>query len=436
MNICMVGTGYVGLVAGTCLSDFGQNVTCVDKVQEKIDILNRGELPIWEMGLLELIQRNVKLGRLHFSTDLKAAVDRSLVVFLAVGTPERDDGYADLSQIEAVAKEVAGYMTEYKIIAIKSTVPVGTAKRLRKIINENLKHEVEFDVVSNPEFLREGAAVNDFLRPDRVILGCDSDRALAIMKDIYRPLYLLETPIVMTSNETAEVAKYAANTMLALKVSFINEVANFCDQVGADVFQVAKALGMDKRIGPKFLHPGPGYGGSCFPKDVKALVYQSTQAKYDFKIAKAIVDVNQRQRELAVDRCRNVLGDFKGKTVAILGLSFKPNTDDVREAPAIYMADQFLKGGASVQAFDPAAMDESKKAISGITYCSDAYAACERADLVIITTEWNEFRDLDFVRIKTLVQKPVVYDTRNIYDPAALKKLGYTYLATGRSHTA
>lgn len=436
MNICVVGTGYVGLVAGTCLSDFGQNVTCVDKVQEKIDILNKGGMPIWELGLIELIQRNVKLGRLHFSTDLKAAVDRSLVVFLAVGTPERDDGYADLSQIEAVAKEVAGYMTEYKIIAIKSTVPVGTAKRLRKMIKENLRHDVEFDVVSNPEFLREGAAVNDFMRPDRVILGCDSERALAIMKDIYRPLYLLETPIVMTSNETAEVAKYAANTMLALKVSFINEVANFCDEVGADVFQVAKALGMDKRIGPKFLHPGPGYGGSCFPKDVKALVYQATQAKYDFKLAKSIVEVNQRQRELAVARCKKVLGDFKGKTIAILGLSFKPNTDDVREAPAIYMADQFMKGGAVVQAFDPAAMDEAKKAITGIKYSSDAYAACEKADLVIITTEWNEFRDLDFARIKTLVNAPVVYDTRNIYDPRALKELGFTYLATGRSQTA
>jgi UDPglucose 6-dehydrogenase len=432
----MVGTGYVGLVAGTCLSDFGQNVTCVDKVQEKIDILNRGELPIWELGLIELIHRNVKLGRLHFSTDLKAAVDRSLVVFLAVGTPERDDGYADLSQIEAVAKEVAGYMTEYKIIAIKSTVPVGTAKRLRKLIKENLVHDVEFDVVSNPEFLREGAAVNDFLRPDRVILGCDSERALAVMKDIYRPLYLLETPIVLTSNETAEVAKYAANTMLALKVSFINEVANFCDEVGADVFQVARALGMDKRIGSKFLHPGPGYGGSCFPKDVKALVYQSTQAKYDFKLAKAIVEVNQRQRELAVDRCRRVLGDFAGKTIAILGLSFKPNTDDVREAPAIYMALQFMNGGAVVQAFDPAAMDEAKKAVSGITYCSDAYAACDKADLVIITTEWNEFRDLDFARIKAIVNTPVVYDTRNIYDPKALKKFGFTYLATGRSQTA
>lgn len=432
MNICMVGTGYVGLVAGTCLSDFGQNVTCVDKVREKIDILNGGELPIWELGLLELIQRNVKLGRLHFSTDLKEAVDRSLVIFLAVGTPERDDGYADLSQIEAVAKEVAGYMTEYKIIAIKSTVPVGTAKRLKKIIKENLTTDVEFDVVSNPEFLREGAAVNDFMRPDRVILGCDSERALAIMKDIYRPLYLLETPIVMTTNETAEVAKYAANTMLALKVSYINEVANFCDEVGADVFQVAKALGMDKRIGPKFLHPGPGYGGSCFPKDVKALVYQANQTKYDFKLAKAIVEVNQRQRERAVARVKALLGELKGRTITLLGLSFKPNTDDIREAPAIYMAEQFLADGATVQAFDPAAMGEAKKQVADIRYRDDAYKACEGADLVIIATEWNEFRDLDFARIKSLVKSPNVYDTRNIYDPKALRALGFTYLATGR----
>lgn len=432
MNICMVGTGYVGLVAGTCLSDFGQNVTCVDKVKEKIDILNRGELPIWELGLLELIQRNVKLGRLHFSTDLKEAVDRSLVVFLAVGTPERDDGYADLSQIEAVAKEVAGYMTEYKIIAIKSTVPVGTAKRLRKIIKENLAKDVEFDVVSNPEFLREGAAVNDFMRPDRVILGCDSDRALAIMKDIYRPLYLLETPIVLTSNETAEVAKYAANTMLALKVSYINEVANFCDEVGADVYQVAKALGMDKRIGPKFLHPGPGYGGSCFPKDVKALVYQANQTKYDFKLAKSIVEVNQRQRERAVAKVKDLLGDMKGKTVGLLGLSFKPNTDDIREAPAIFMAEQFLAEGATVKAFDPAAMEESKKQVPKITYCEDAYKPCEGADIVIIATEWNEFRDLDFDRIKSLVKSPNLYDTRNVYDPKALRALGFTYLSTGR----
>ncbi|MBD3401575.1 nucleotide sugar dehydrogenase [candidate division GN15 bacterium] len=433
MNVCVVGTGYVGLVAGTCLSDFGMNVICVDKVKEKIDMLNRGELPIYELGLIELIQRNVKLDRLHFSTNLKEAVERSLVVFLAVGTPEREDGYADLSQIEAVAKEVAGYMTEYKIIAIKSTVPVGTAKKLRELIRENVSGDVDFDVVSNPEFLREGAAVNDFLRPDRVILGCNSERALAIMRDIYRPLYLLETPIVSTTNETAEVIKYAANTMLALRISFVNEIANLCDIVDADVYQVSRALGMDKRIGPKFLHPGPGYGGSCFPKDVSALSKLSDDVGYDFKLAKAVIEVNARQRELVVEKSLKLLGDAKGKVIGLLGLAFKPNTDDVREAPAIYVARRLMDEGATVQAFDPAAMDEAKKVVDGIKYQKNAYAACEGADLVIIATEWNEFRDLDFSRIKEQVRTANVFDTRNIYDPRALKQLGFNYLATGRS---
>lgn len=433
MNVCVVGTGYVGLVAGTCLSDFGMNVVCVDKVKEKIDMLNRGEVPIYELGLGELIQRNVKLDRLHFTTDLKQAVDRSLVVFLAVGTPERPDGYADLSQIEAVAKEVAGYMTEYKIIAIKSTVPVGTARRLRQMIREAASSDVEFDVVSNPEFLREGAAVNDFLRPDRVILGCDSERALAIMRDIYRPLYLLETPIVSTTNETAEVIKYASNTMLAVRISFVNEIANLCDIVGADVYQVSKALGMDKRIGPKFLHPGPGYGGSCFPKDVSALARLSEDVGYDFKLARAVIEVNARQRELAVQKAVAALGSVPGKVIGLLGLSFKPNTDDVREAPAIYIARRLMEQGATVNAFDPVAMDEAKKNIEGIKYHKNAYDAVTGADIVIIATEWNEFRDLDFKKIKTLVRTPIVYDTRNIYNPKALKEIGFKYMATGRS---
>ncbi|MDX9857808.1 MAG: UDP-glucose/GDP-mannose dehydrogenase family protein [candidate division Zixibacteria bacterium] len=433
MNVCVVGTGYVGLVAGTCLSDFGMNVVCVDKVKEKIDMLNRGEVPIYELGLGELIQRNVKLDRLHFTTDLKQAVDRSLVVFLAVGTPERPDGYADLSQIEAVAKEVAGYMTEYKIIAIKSTVPVGTARRLRQMIRETASSDVEFDVVSNPEFLREGAAVNDFLRPDRVILGCDSERALAIMRDIYRPLFLLETPIVSTTNETAEVIKYASNTMLAVRISFVNEIANLCDIVGADVYQVSKALGMDKRIGPKFLHPGPGYGGSCFPKDVSALARLSEDVGYDFKLARAVIEVNARQRELAVQKAVAALGSVPGKVIGLLGLSFKPNTDDVREAPAIYIARRLMEQGATVNAFDPAAMDEAKKNIEGIKYHKNAYDAVTGADIVIIATEWNEFRDLDFRKIKSLVRTPIVYDTRNIYNPKALKEIGFKYVATGRS---
>lgn len=433
MNVCVVGTGYVGLVAGTCLSDFGMNVICVDKIKEKIDMLNRGEVPIYELGLSELIQRNVKLDRLHFSTDLRNAVQRSLVVFLAVGTPERPDGYADLSQIEAVAKEVAQYMTEYKILAIKSTVPVGTARRLREMIRGSLAAPIEFDVVSNPEFLREGAAVNDFLRPDRVILGCDSDRALAIMRDIYRPLYLLETPIVSTTNETAEVIKYASNTMLAVRISFVNEIANLCEIVGADVYQVSKALGMDKRIGPKFLHPGPGYGGSCFPKDVSALAKLSEDVGYDFKLAKAVIEVNARQRELVVQKTARALGSIEGKVIGLLGLAFKPNTDDVREAPALYVARRLMDQGATVNAFDPAAMDEARKNIEGIKYHKNAYDAVSGADIIIIATEWNEFRDLDFVRIKSLVRTAIVYDTRNIYNPKSLKDLGFTYLATGRA---
>ncbi len=432
MNICMIGTGYVGLVAGTCLSDFGINVTCVDIDESKIEQLKNGEVPIYERGLGELIKKNVKLERLHFSTNLKEAVDRCLVIFLAVGTPERDDGSADLSALRAVVKEIASYMTEYKIIVTKSTVPVGTAKSLRKMIKENLKTDCEFDVVSNPEFLREGAAVNDFLHPDRVVLGCDSERALAIMRDIYRPLYLLETPIVSTSNETAEVIKYAANTALALKISYINEIANLCDLVGADVYQVAVAIGKDGRIGPKFLHAGPGYGGSCFPKDVKAIVNTAEEVGYDFKLAKAIVAVNSLQWKRVVDKSRETLGGFEGKTIAILGLSFKPQTDDVREAPAIHIANAMIAEGAVIRGFDPVAMDEARKNAPDITYCGDAYSAAENADMLLITTEWHEFRDLHLQRMKETLRTPVVYDTRNIYDPKQVREMGFTYLCTGR----
>ncbi len=432
MNICMIGTGYVGLVAGTCLSDFGINVTCVDIDESKIEQLKNGEVPIYERGLGELIKKNVKLGRLHFSTNLKEAVDRCLVIFLAVGTPERDDGSADLSALHAVVKEISSYMTEYKIIVTKSTVPVGTAKSLRKMIKENLKTDCEFDVVSNPEFLREGAAVNDFLHPDRVVLGCNSERALAIMRDIYRPLYLLETPIVSTSNETAEVIKYAANTALALKISYINEIANLCDLVGADVFQVAVAIGKDGRIGSKFLHAGPGYGGSCFPKDVKAIVNTAEEAGYDFKLAKAIVAVNSLQWKRVVEKSRETLGGFEGKTIAILGLSFKPQTDDVREAPAIHIAKAMMAEGATIRGFDPVAMDEARKDAPDITYCGDAYSAAENADMLLITTEWHEFRDLQFKRMKETLRSPIVYDTRNIYDPKQVREMGFTYLCTGR----
>jgi len=432
MNVCMVGTGYVGLVAGTCLSDFGINVTCVDNQEDKITRLKNGEVPIYELGLGDLMRKNVKLGRLHFSTNLEEAVDRCLVIFLAVGTPEGDDGSADLSALNAVAVQIAKCMNDYKIIVTKSTVPVGTAKALRKLIKENLKKDVDFDIVSNPEFLREGSAVQDFLRPDRVVLGCGSDRALAIMRDIYRPLYLLDTPIVATTNETAELIKYAANTILALKISYINEIANLCDLVGGDVYQVATAIGMDKRIGPKFLHAGPGYGGSCFPKDVKSIVHVAEQAGYNFRIAKSIIEVNAMQRERVIEKARKALGTFDGKTVCMLGLAFKPNTDDIREAPAIDVARRIKEEGGEILGFDPVAMEEAKKELPDITYCDNAYSACENVDLVMIMTEWNEFRDLDFERVKAAVRTPIIYDARNIYDPAQVRKTGFEYICTGR----
>jgi UDPglucose 6-dehydrogenase len=432
MNVCVIGTGYVGLVAGTCLADFGNNVICVDKGQSKIDMLKRGEVPIYELGLGELIQRNVKLGRLHFSTNLEEAVDRSLVIFLAVGTPEGKEGRADLSQINAVGAQIAKCMKEYKVLVIKSTVPVGTAKMLEKMVQDNLSSHVDFDVVSNPEFLREGAAVNDFLRPDRIVLGCRSERALAIMRDIYRPLYLLNKPIVSTTNETAEVIKYAANTMLALRISFVNEIANLCEEVDADVYDVSVALGMDKRIGPKFLHPGPGYGGSCFPKDVKSLVNISRDNNYVFKIAEAVVEVNDAQRERMLKKALSVLGDVKGKTVTVLGLAFKPNTDDTRESPGVYLAAEMQKRGAIVKTYDPAAMDETRKVLPDLQYFSDPYTASEESDMVAIITEWNEFRHLDLERIKSLVRTPNLYDARNIYHPEQARELGFTYIATGR----
>jgi len=432
MNICMVGTGYVGLVAGACLSDFGMNVICVDKEKDKIDRLNNGDIPIYEIGLREIIERNVKLGRLHFSTDLKKAVDRCLVIFLAVGTPENPDGSADLTAIRDVTKQVAECMTEYKIIAIKSTVPVGTARELKELIRKNISKETDFDVVSNPEFLRQGAAVEDFLRPNRIILGCDSERALAIIRDIYRPLYLLDTPIISTTTETAEIIKYAANTMLALKISFINEIANLCDVVSADVYQVAKALGMDKRIGPKFLHPGPGFGGSCFPKDIKSLIYLADNLDYDFKLAQAVVEVNRRQKEQVVEKCRKALGQLSGKKICLLGLSFKPNTDDIREAPAIYVAHRLIEEGAEISAYDPAAMEPAGKELPDINYRDNSYSACKNTDMIIIMTEWNEFRDLQFEKIIYENKKPIIYDTRNIYDGNKVKKMGFEYICTGR----
>ncbi len=432
MNICMIGTGYVGLVSGTCLSDFGHNVICVDKDADKIAALTGGEVPIYELGLRELIERNRKLGRVHLSCDLGEAVDRSLVIFLAVGTPGGEDGRADLSQIKAAAAEVAGEMKEYKVIAIKSTVPVGTAREIRELMEENLSADVSFEVVSNPEFLREGSAVEDFMRPNRVILGATSERALALMRDIYRPLYLLDTPMVCTSNETAEIIKYASNTMLALRISFINEIANLCELLGGDVYEVARAVGMDKRIGPKFLHAGPGYGGSCFPKDVRALAAIARDAGYEFQIAEAVIRVNARQLDRVVEKCLSAVRDIDGAGVAVLGLAFKPNTDDVRESPGVRVAGRLSQAGLTVRVYDPIAMDEAGKELDGVHYGADSYAACAGADLVVVMTEWNEFRQLDLRRVMEQVRTPQLYDTRNIYDPEKARQAGFTYFCTGR----
>lgn len=432
MNICMIGTGYVGLVSGACLADFGQNVTCVDRDAEKITVLREGGVPIYELGLRELIERNRKLGRLHFSTDLQSAVDRSLVIFLAVGTPGGEDGRADLSQIKAAAIDVARCMTEYKMVAIKSTVPVGTAAEIRKVMRENLDRDIAFDVVSNPEFLREGSAVEDFMRPNRIILGTDSEQAMAVMRDIYRPLYLLDTPMVCTTNQTAELIKYASNTMLALRISFINEIANLCEEVDGDVNEVSRAMGMDKRIGPKFLHPGPGYGGSCFPKDVRALAAISQDAGYHFQIAETVVKVNAAQLKRTVAKCHRAIEDIDKPTVAVLGLSFKPNTDDIRESPGVYVAHRLSRDGVKVRVYDPVAMDEARRELDGVEYGPDAYAACDGTDLMVVTTEWNEFRQLDLERIKTLMKHSRLYDTRNIYEPASVRRLGFQYWCTGR----
>lgn len=432
MNICMVGMGYVGLVAGTGLADFGMNVICVDNDTEKVETLKRGDIPIYEIGLTELIRRNIAQNRLHFSADLGDAIDKSLVVFIAVGTPEAEDGKVDLEYFRLLGVEIGRAMKEYKVIAIKSTVPVGSAKLLEKIIRENQASEVEFDVVSNPEFLREGSAVQDFMHPDRVILGSNSVRALAIMKDIYRPLYLLETPIVTTTNETAELIKYASNTMLALRISFINEIANLCDKVGADVYDVARAVGKDKRIGPKFLHPGPGFGGSCFPKDVNAINWLARENNYNFRLAKAIIEINEQQKRSVVERAEGFFGKLQGKKVALLGLAFKQNTDDVREAPALTIIERLKEVGAEINVYDPIAMESARKVLSDVRFCKDPFDACSEAHLAIVVTEWNEFRNLNLADIKAVMAQPNIFDTRDIYDLNRLKELGFSYLTIGR----
>ena len=432
MNICIIGTGYVGLVTGACLAEFGMNLICVDNDQQKIDLLQRGKMSIHEPGLEDLVLKNMREGRLSFSTSIQDGVTSSLVIFIAVGTPSKDDGSADLRAVEEVAKEIARYMNGYKVVVVKSTVPVGTCRRLKQLIQDHQAQSIPFDIVSNPEFQREGSAIEDFMRPDRVTIGAESEQAIAIMKDIYSALYLIETPFVITSLETAEMIKYAANTFLATKVTFINEIANLCEMVGADVHHVAKAMGLDGRIGKKFLHPGPGFGGSCFPKDTRALSKIARESGYVFKILESVIEVNEEQKQRMVIKIKEKVGNLKGKTIGILGLSFKPNTNDIRESSSIAIIQGLLAMGAKVKAFDPAAMEEAKAIFSGLEYGKDAYDVARGADALVLVTEWNQFRRLDLPRIKDLLKSPIFIDLRNVYDPDQMKRLGFNYCGVGR----
>ena len=433
MNICVIGTGYVGLVTGAGLAEFGMTLTCVDNDLQKIDVLKQGKCPIYEPGLEDLIQKNVREGRLRFTTNIHDGVTSSLVIFIAVGTPSRGDGSADLSAVEEVAKEIADHMDGYKVVVVKSTVPVGTCRKIKALIQNHQTRPTPFDIVSNPEFLREGSAIEDFMRPDRVTMGAESEQAVAIMKDIYSALYLIETPFVITTLETAEMIKYAANAFLATKVTFINEIANLCEVAGADVHHVAKAMGLDGRIGKKFLHPGPGYGGSCFPKDTRALLRMAHDRGYSFKVLNSVVEVNEEQKQRMVDKIREKVGDLQGKTIGVLGLSFKPNTNDVRESCAIAIIQGLLTEGAKVKAFDPAAMEEARAVLPKLELGSDPYDVAKGSDAIVLVTEWNQFRRLDLERIKCLLNRPIFIDLRNVYEPDHMKRLGFDYTCVGRA---
>ena len=432
MHIAVIGTGYVGLVTGACFAEFGVDVTCVDIDSEKIARLLAGEMPIYEPGLEQLVTKNTQSGRLRFTTDIQQAVEQALVIFLAVGTPPKSDGSPDLSFVEAAARSVAEHMNGYKVIVTKSTVPIGTGEYLRKLIREQQKSRLNFGIVSNPEFLREGAAINDFMRPDRVVIGSRDEEAVAIMRDLYRPLYLIEAPFVLTSLEAAELTKYAANAFLATKISFINEIAGLCESIGCDVHDVARAIGMDRRIGGKFLHPGPGFGGSCFPKDTQALASVAHQFGRDSMIVDAVIEVNRRQRKAMVPKIEKLVGDLKGKTIAILGLAFKPETNDMREAPAIDIIGGLLELGATVRVYDPVAMDEAAKVLPEVDYAEDEYEAVTDADALVFVTEWNQFRALDMRRIRDLMKSARIADLRNIYEPADMRELGFEYVGVGR----
>ena len=432
MHIAVIGSGYVGLVTGACFAEFGDDVTCVDVDAEKVARLSRGETTIYEPGLDQLVKKNLQAGRLRFTTDIGSATEQSLVIFLAVGTPPQADGAADLTYIEGAAREISAHVDSYKVIATKSTVPVGTGRRLASLIREHLPKPLEFSVVSNPEFLREGAAISDFMRPDRVVIGGDDQQAIAIMRDLYRPLYLIETPFVITSLEGAELIKYAANAFLATKISFVNEIANLCEKVGCDVHEVARAIGMDRRIGSKFLHPGPGFGGSCFPKDARALAAIGREFSSPMRIVDAVIEVNEQQRLSMVPKIETLAGGLQGKRIAVLGLAFKPETDDMRDAPSVEIIRGLIHRGATVSAYDPVARQEAQKIIPEIEFAEDEYVAAAGADVLVFMTEWNQFRALDMERIRSLMRVPRIADLRNIYEPADMRNLGFEYVGVGR----
>ena len=442
-SISVVGAGYVGLVTGTCLSEFGVRVLCMDVDRSKIQALSRGDVPIYEPGLSRLVVKNLEAGRLRFTTDLAEAVAESNLIMIAVGTPPGEDGSVDMTHVLNAARSIARSMTEHKIIVSKSTVPVGTGRRIKTLIREILDQRgldgLEFDVVSNPEFLREGSAVRDFMHPDRVVIGCENETAGSVMRDIYNVLYLIDTPFIFTTLETAELIKYASNAFLATKITFMNEIANLCDAVGADVHAVAKAMGLDGRIGKYFLHPGPGFGGSCLPKDTRGLASMGKARGVDTRIVSAVIEANEAQKLRMVGKIETGMGDLDGRTIAILGLAFKPETDDMREAPSVPIIRELIAKGCRIRAFDPAAMTNAAKgALSSLAgtdrfaCCPDEYEAAKGADAVVLLTEWNQFRHLDLARLRTLMSGPHFFDLRNVYEPADMARLGFVYTGVGR----
>jgi UDPglucose 6-dehydrogenase len=430
MNICVVGTGYVGLVTGAVFADLGNDVVCVDKIRAKIDSLKAGRMPIYEPGLEEMVARNVGDGRLAFSTDLPAAVRQSDVIFIAVGTPPRESGETDLSQVEAVAAEIGRAMDRYKVVVNKSTVPVGTGELVREVIVRHQPRPVEFDVVSNPEFLREGSAIEDTLRPDRIVIGAPNQQAAMRLVELYAPL---ERPMIITDLPSAEVIKYASNAFLAAKISFINAIANVCESAGADVTQVMKGMGMDARIGAAFLQAGLGYGGSCFPKDVDSLIHTAGRLGYDFKLLKSVVDINRERAGRLVEVVRKVLGPLDEKVVAVLGLAFKPNTDDMREAKSLEVVSQLVAAGAAVRAYDPVAADNARALLpAAVAYAASPYEAADGADAVVLVTEWNEFKYLNLERLRGALRRRIIFDGRNIWEPERMRRLGFEYYSIGR----